>query len=191
MKKKLEIVIILSHLMNEDGLLNIESIKRIEKGVQIFNKRKCSFLATSGWAYRKDCSLALGDAVSNYIKKNFKLDNCQIISDTNSRDTVGDAFYLRKKLRKIKYTKLIVVTSDVHVNRTKIIFENFFSNAFIEVYGVKTKLANNINIIKNEKLSLTAFIETFKDVDFKKELSIYNALKENHPYYNGEIYEKI
>ena len=100
MKKKLEIVIILSHLMNEDGLLNIESIKRIEKGVQIFNKRKCSFLATSGWAYRKDCSLALGDAVSNYVKKNFKLDNCQIISDTNSRDTVGDAFYLRKKLRK-------------------------------------------------------------------------------------------
>ena len=56
-------------------------------------------LATSGWAYRKDCSLALGDAVSNYLKK-LQLDNCHIISDTNSRDTVGDAFYLRKKVRK-------------------------------------------------------------------------------------------
>ena len=60
------------------------------------------------------------------------------------------------------------MTSDVHVNRTKIIFENFFSNVFIEVCGVKTKLSNNINILKNEKLSLSAFIETFKDVDFKK-----------------------
>ena len=69
--------------------------------------------------------------------------------------------------------------------------DSFFSNASIEVCGVKTKLSNNINIIKNEKLSLSAFRETFKDVDFKKELSIYNALRDNHPYYNGEIFEKI
>ena len=43
MKNKLEIVIILSHLMNKDGLLDLESIKRIEKEFKFLKEESAPF----------------------------------------------------------------------------------------------------------------------------------------------------
>ncbi len=187
----MEIVIILSHLMSKEGVLDHETLKRIDKGIQICIQRKCPFLISSGWAYRDDSSLAIGQVVANYIKKNFHLENCKIIFDTNSRDTVGDAYFIRKKISNLKLSKLIIITSDYHVFRTNKIFEKFFSSLPIEMIGVKTNFSKTNKIVENEKISLSMFKKTFNKIDFRNDFEVYKVLREKHPYYNGKVFSKI
>ena len=188
----MEVVVVLSHLMSIEGHLGDESIARVETAVELCNTRNCNLLVTIGWAYREDSSLAIGDVVAAYIKSNFELTNCTVLSDTNSRDTVGDAFYLRRKLMGLNYSKLVVVTSDYHMKRTKIIFEAFFGSSIpIEVIGVSTNVAKDSDTMKHEYDSIEAFQKTFIDVDFEQEDQVINVMSNHHVFYNGSVYPKI
>lgn len=178
--------------MNKYGVLGKETISRVEKAITETKKNKCELLITSGWAYRNDTSLEIGKVVFDYIIKNFNLQNCTILYDTNSRDTVGDAFYLRKRLRKYKITKLYVVTSDYHTNRTEIIFNEFFPPEInIVVIGTVTKFKNCSITLKKEESSLNSFKNTFKNANFKNDKNLLSLLGRLHPYYNGEIHPAI
>ena len=188
----MEVVIVLSHLMSKEGILDNQSLRRAEKAVSICISRNCSILLTSGWAYRQDYSVPIGKVVAQYIVNQFELGSkCKVFFDINSRDTVGDAYYLRKKLSNFNYTKLIIVTSDYHINRTKYIFNSFFPSILIEIIGIKTNLISNKNVLKKEKASLFAFKQTFKNINFTSDVEIYNTLKNYHPYYNGKKFNKI
>ena len=188
----MEVVIVLSHLMSKEGILDNQSLRRAEKAASICISRDCSILLTSGWAYREDCSIPIGKVVAEYIINQFEIGGkCKVLYDTNSRDTVGDAYYSRKKLSKFNYTKLIIVTSDYHVNRTQYIFKNFFPSILIEIIGIKTNLTLNNNVMQKETASLLTFKQTFKNINFKSDVEIYNTLKNCHPYYNGKKYYKI
>ncbi len=187
----MEVIVVLSHLMSKEGLLNTQTLKRIKKAIEICGIRKSDFLVSSGWAYRNDCSLAIGKVVRDYIKKKFDLGNCQILYDINSRDTVGDAYFIRKKISNLKLSDLIVVTSDYHVKRTKNIFRSFFPKIYLEIIGVETNCIEIDTILRKERASLSKFKKTFKNVDFSDDTLIHKILKEKHPYYNGKIFPKI
>ena len=188
----MEIIVVLSHLMSKDGVLGDESIARANTAVKLCNERRCGLLITSGWAYRSDCVLAIGDVVADYIKNKFNLTACNVVSDTNSRDTVGDAFYLRRRLTGLNCSKLSVVTSDYHVRRASLIFETIFANSvLIEVIGTPTGLTNDSETLLHEMNSIKAFEDTFIDVDFRDEEQIFRAMSIHHPFYNGTVYPNI
>ena len=89
-------------------------------------------------------------------------------------------------------TKVVVVTSDYHVDRTKFIFTHVFNKAVsIEVYGVPTTKSSDQNILLHEQQSLDAFCQTFKGVDFSDISEIFSVLSERHPFYNGKIHTKV
>lgn len=177
--------------MSKEGILGKETILRVKKTLEIQRKMNCAILVTSGWAYREDTHLAIGEVVSDYIINNYDL-NCKVLTDTNSRDTVGDAFFLRKRLNKYNISKLYVVTSDYHVKRAKLIFEAFFSKKInIRVVGVNTNLKSKKIINKKELQSIKAFNKTFFGVNLYCDNEVLNTLSEKHPFYNGSIYPKI
>ena len=68
--------------MNENGILDNETIRRINKAIEICSQRKTNLIITSGWAYRKDNSNTIGKVVKNYISNNFKLKNCKVLVNT-------------------------------------------------------------------------------------------------------------
>jgi hypothetical protein len=178
-------VAVLSHLMSEDGVLGVESVARVERAVEIFKDHRGDLLLTSGWDYRDDSDLEIGRVVSNYLVENFDLDPRHILVDTNSRDTVGDAYFLRRQLCKLEVNQLFVVTSDYHVARTEMIF-----NAF-EVVGAKTKSVDEDEVRTREESSLQAFLATFEDVDLNCEDDVMRALITKHPFYNGSVYPML
>tara|TARA_B110000495_G_C23032670_1_gene615544 strand:+ start:2296 stop:2871 length:576 start_codon:yes stop_codon:yes gene_type:complete len=185
-------VAVLSHLMSEDGVLGVESVARVEKAVEIFKDHQGDLLLTSGWDYRDDSDLEIGRVVSSYLVENFDLDPRHILVDTNSRDTVGDAYFLRRQLCKLEVNQLFVVTSDYHVARTEMIFNAFFEPAIsVEVVGAKTKLVDEDEVRTREESSLQAFLSTFEDVDFNCEDDVMRALNTKHPFYNGSIYPML
>lgn len=185
-------LVVLSHLMTKDGILEVESEARAKLAVDKFSSNKYDCLITTGWAYRDDNTTPIADVVKKYIAKHSDIDERSIISLTKSRDTVGDAFFCLEFFADLEITELHIITSDYHVKRTKIIFNSIFNcQVVVEVFGVSTLAGCDISIMNHEKKSLEAFFNTFKGVDFSSNNSIFEAMSTRHPFYNGEIYDAI
>ena len=186
----MKIVIILSHEMDHHGKLKEESIKRANLGIKIFHDKNCDFILTLGWSYRKDTELPIASAVKSYINE-MGIPIPKIISDINSRDTVGDAIFSKLLLEK-KYSpeKLYVVSSDYHIERVKMIFNSIYTKQFkIEFFGCCTN-ANQRNKIKEQESS-SAFLNTFGNIDFTNNEILLDRLKSQHPFYNGKVFPKF
>ncbi len=185
-------LVVLSHLMSKDCDLEVESISRAELAIEKFSNKEYDSLITIGWAYRPDCTTPIAEVVKKYILDNSLIGESSIISLTRSRDTVGDAFCCLDFFCNVKLTKLHIVTSDYHVNRTSIIFNSIFNNSVpIKVFGASTNDSMDPSTLQHEQRSLEEFFQTFKGVDFSSKNEIFGAISEKHPFYNGEIYSKI
>ena len=178
--------------MDGNGKLENESILRIHEAVKLNNYYKYDFFFTSGWDYREDSRLKIGDVMAQELVNNYGIQKNRIITDTNSRDTVGDAFFLRRRLVKLSIKKITVVTSDYHVKRVKTIFKKFFElKSEVEIIGTVTNSNNYDTLTEHEKSSSKAFIKTFTGVNFSSDNEVFKRLIEKHPYYNGNIYKKL
>lgn len=192
MLKSKECFVVLGNLMNKDGALNSESRGRVLKlHDALKNKTKPELIFFCGWEYREDCAISIARAMLNFFLRINK-NNHQLYLSDQSRDTVGDAIFLKKKFQsKIKKRKINVFTSDYHASRTKFIFSFIFPENKIEVHQSKTNKKNIQKIKSSEKDSLYIFKKTMHGVSPGDINNIFNALKNKHPYYNGEVYKKI
>ena len=188
----MKLLVVLSHLMSRSCELGEESVARANMAIKMFPCDQYDKLVTLGWDYRADCDVPIAEVVSDYILKNSEINKSSVIAIRESRDTVGDAIYCLDYFRSSKLKKIVVVTSDYHVERTKFIFNSVFNNAVsIEVYGVETKANLDSETLVHEKQSLDAFCQTFDGIDFSSRHEIFSNLSERHPFYNGKIYPKI
>ncbi len=186
-------IAILSHLMDENGSLGEESLARIKTAIQRYKDGQYDFLFTSGWNYRSDTNFKIGDIVAEHLSSVYEVDSNRIFSDTNARDTVGDAFFLRRNLIDPFGIKgLLVVTSDYHVRRTDVIFKRFLSSEIeVETIGADLGLVNDCELRRREEASLLAFFKTFKGVNLLSDDEVFHTLQSIHPFYNGDVYDKI
>lgn len=188
----MNLLVVLSHLMSKTCELGEESVARADMATKLFSSDQYDKLVTLGWDYRSDCDVPIADVVSDYILKKLDIDNSLVMAIRESRDTVGDAIYCLDYFGSSKLKKMVVVTSDYHVQRTKLIFNRVFNNSVsIEVYGVETKANLDSETLIHEQQSLDAFCQTFDGIDFSSRHEIFSALSERHPFYNGKIYPKI
>ena len=184
-------IIVLANLMSKAGILNKESIARAKMAFDYHKKMNILYIVTCGWPYRSDSYIAIGTAFKNYLVENLGANPNKIITEINSRDTVGDAFFTKKNIAiPFNWKNICVITSSYHVDRTQEIFNFIYGDNFIiDVYG--TNIDCGEKILNSEKKSLQAFRETFHGVNAGDDVEIYNKLRERHPFYNGEIYNKI
>lgn len=188
---KNDAVIVLANQMDENGLLNSESKARANKAVEILYEREISHIVTCGWAYRNDSDIKIADAFKSYIVNSLGVNPSKVITELNSRDTVGDAYFTKINLAlPLDWKSLCVVTSDYHVKRTKEIFSFIYGNDFsVEVYGAS--VVHDSSILSNELVSTYSFRDTFFGITKGNNSEILNRLRERHPFYNGQVYNKI
>jgi uncharacterized SAM-binding protein YcdF (DUF218 family) len=188
---KNDAVIVLANQMDENGLLNSESKARANKAVEIFNESAISHIVTCGWNYRNDSDIKIADAFKSYIVNSLGVNRSKVITELNSRDTVGDAYFTKINLAlTLNWKYLCVVTSDYHVKRTQEIFSFIYGNDFsVDVYGVS--VVHDISILSNELASTYAFRDTFLGVTKGNNTEILKCLRDRHPFYNGQVYSKI
>ena len=170
--------------MTKEGQLNRESSSRMDVAIETFYETQTPYIVTCGWAYRNDSSITIADAMKNYAVKIGKVNPNSILTEKNSRDTVGDAIFTKKNMvSKRKWKNILVVTSDYHVSRTFKIFNYIYGKQYsIEVKGADTDRANEQ--LESEKNSTDAFYETFKGIGAGYDTLIYKRLCEKHPFYN-------
>ena len=186
-------LIILSHLKNANGQLDDETLARIELGIELFRSKEFDFIVTSGWDYQDDSDLKIGEVVADNLRKRYSIDKSKILVDVCSRDTVGDAFFLRKNVvRSYDIRSITVVTSSYHVRRADEVFKKFFSpSVSVITVGANFALDNLEERLANEENSYRAFLSTFDNIDFSDDKAVLVVLSIRHPFYNGEVYKKI
>ncbi len=183
----------MAHHMDASANLGAQSRERLKLAVDLHHEDPFDLFLTSGWDYRKDCPRMIAEVMAEELRVTYAIDQSRIIADSNSRDTVGDAYFLRKNvILSANVHNLVVVTSDYHVERTAVIFEAFFPNLLeLKVVGADSGLISDKSVLQSEKESLAAFQTTFSAVDFGDDSQVCRTLSTKHPFYNGLIYDKL
>jgi len=158
--------------------------------IEVIDKEKSPMIFFCGWDYREDTDLTIAEAMKNYFVENSNIKS-EIYLSMKSRDTVGDAVFLKRDFGFLLQNKSInLITSDYHCDRAQLIFDFVFgSKQKIIVMPARSK-RNKISTI-HEEGSTRAFLKTFKSVAKADEKAIYERLKLQHPYYNGLVFDKI
>jgi uncharacterized SAM-binding protein YcdF (DUF218 family) len=188
---KPDVVIVLANQMDINGVLNLESKARAEKAVVLLKEQEIPKIVTCGWAYRSDSNIRIADAFKTYIVDNLGINPQKIITEINSRDTVGDAYFTKINLAlALGWKKIWVVTSDYHVPRAQEIF-NFIYGTDFEIAVIGAAVSKDDSILRNEVASTHAFRQTFLGVEIGNHSQIIARLRERHPFYNGQVYSRI
>ncbi len=186
-------IAILAHHMDADGILGRESLARLAAAVHLEQQDPCDLFLTSGWAYRRDCAKKIGVVMAEQLINRFGVHKSKVVVDENARDTVGDAYFLRKNVVTPRgITNLSVVTSDYHVRRSEIIFKAILSpEVKVCSVGADVGLESDEKLLVREEKSLLAFRDTFAGIDMADDHAVCKTLSNKHPFYNGVIFEKL
>jgi hypothetical protein len=186
--------IILANLMSERGVLNDETIARINLAARLESSQESHLILLCGWDYRPDCDIAIADAMREYLRVHYPKLAEKVICQRLSRDTVGDAVFSRIYLNELvgngAFDAVCVITSDYHMHRTKKVFEFVFGeDCSVVVKGAAGFECNDLTMKEAE--SLAAFRKTFGNATPGDINSIYSSLRDDHPFYNGIVYPRI
>jgi uncharacterized SAM-binding protein YcdF (DUF218 family) len=183
-------VVVLAHLMEKDGTLGVETRMRVDKGVYLATHAACKMVFL-GWDYRPESSICISDAIASYAMSHHALPSSMIITDRNSRDTVGDAIFSKKILSGIaNHRHIMIVTSDYHVARALRIFRYVYGEDWV-VDATGVPAAPTASVLANEIRSQEAFESTFSGIREGDDEGLLSRLISRHPFYNGEIYMKF
>jgi len=189
--KKYDAVIVLANLMDENGILNQETRSRVDTAVSAFRRSDVSSLVTCGWAYRSDSDICIADAMKRYAIDQLHVTESAIITETNPRDTVGDAVFTKRNLAIPRnWSRILLVTSAYHADRSHTIFSFIYgANFLIDI--VPAPSDQNVRLQEAEARSLEAFRSTFDGIAPGDDDAIFERLRSRHPFYNGQVYPKI
>ena len=184
-------VIVLANQMDPRGKLNAESICRAKLAVTILNEGCVPNIVTTGWDYRPDSDIKIAEAFKDYLVSSLGVLTDRVLTESNARDTVGDAIFTKINLAKpLAWRNIVVVTSDYHVQRTNEIFNFIYGSDFqIKVCGARVNVVDCLRA--KEQLSTAAFRKTFYGLRAGSDLQILERLREHHPFYNGTMYPRI
>ena len=179
------IICVLCGGLQENGDPNEFVKTRLDKAYEMYNlcnKNSTIILILGGGTYHKPPFINKDNFVvhesssgSSYLY-NKGVNPNSIIREWSSYDTIANGFFtFTNYINYINIDKLTIITSDFHLERSKIIF-NYFNNLFnknknIEYISVKSNLEKKILDIrsKREKKSLNNFkkniIEKIKDIE--------------------------
>lgn len=183
-------VIVLANEMDSCGVLNAESILRANLAADLVRELRIPRVVTCGWDYRIDSTVKIADAFKDFLVSIGLKPEC-ILTEPNSRDTVGDAVFTRLNIvEPLGISKFCVVTSKYHVARTKKVFDFVYGSKFsFDIKGAIGEFGDDVLV--KELNSENAFINTFSKVSDGDIDKIMEVLKKSHPFYNGKIYPKI
>lgn len=159
--------------------LPLWTVKRLKKALEIQHCRY--FILLSAGTTHKPPPLDKDGfpiyesiAAANYLLQK-GIEPEKILYETSSFDTIGNAYFSKViHIEPLHLTKLLIITSDFHMERTKAIFRWLYSSKFSEERyelnfepvsdsGIDQELINARK--KKEKKSLENFLRTSKEIE--------------------------
>lgn len=153
----MRILVVLGAPNSPSGELSGISKSRLACCKEIFNKEQL-ILCTGGWGAHFNTS----DKPHAYYGKKYLIENG--LSESNflafalSENTVDDAIKVKSIVSNLDNVELTVITSDFHVERAKLIFNEVLKEYEIEFLGVKSDLTEEelIKLTAHEHRAITS-----------------------------------
>jgi len=166
-----EAIIVLGHESDKEKLSDL-CIKRLEKALEIYSKKEVSIIFSGGHSLKSKLEGPSEAALMNKYALQKGVNPKNIILEENSRDTQGNAYFTKQIIKKKGWKRILVITSDFHILKTKFLFDFIYGPKFkISYIGVKTNLTEGkIKKIKEkEKKSQEIIAKIYKEENIKPE----------------------
>ena len=136
--------------------LDKETKNRVKEGVNIYKNKISNKILMTGGKINNEFSEA--SLMGNYAIK-LGVKNKDILLEEQSPDTFGNAIYSKQIIEKNKFKRLLIVTSDYHLERSLFIFHHVFGQSYtIMGFDVPTNLFKKIILQKERKERKYLFI---------------------------------
>jgi len=156
LKMKPEVLIVLGNEL-VDGRLSKLAIDRLDKAAKLYSKNKTPIILAGGYNIKHPKGIGPTEAAAmrDFISaRGVSPDN--IILEEDSRDTHANAYFTKKIIQKMGWKNIIVITSDVYVDKSSYFFDFIYGGGYnIEFVGVPTDFSEEERkrIVKYEKAS--------------------------------------
>lgn len=134
------ILIVLGAPNSPEGILSATAKNRLDLCFKIFSENDL-ILCTGGWGKQFNIS----DKPHAYYAKKYLLKKGIVESSFSnfalSSNTVDDAVKSKEIISEYNHPRLLVITSDFHLNRAKLIFEEILSEDAISFVGAENNLS--------------------------------------------------
>ena len=154
------ILVVLGSPNSHDGELSSIAKNRLDLCFKTFLEDDL-ILCTGGWGKHFNTSnLPHSYYAKEYLIKKGILES-YFLKSALSNNTVDDAIKMKKIISNYKGRELLIITSDFHLNRTKLIFKEILKKYTIEFLGAGNNLLKDQlkKIVEHEKKSIKKIIE--------------------------------
>lgn len=155
-----KVLIVLGAPNSPNGELSDISKSRLNHCVHSFKKGNL-VICTGGWGNHFNTSeFSHAFFAKNYLVKN-GIPEEAFLDFALSSNTVDDAVKVKAIIQNLKALNLVIITSDYHIERVKLIFDEILSIYPIEYIRVKSNFSNQkLDIlVQHEKLAIKAIKE--------------------------------
>ena len=149
------ILIVLGAPNSPKGNLSSTARNRLDLCFETFKKNDL-ILCTGGWGKHFNTSVHSHSYYAKEYLENKGILKYSFLEDALSSNTVDDAVKTKRIISKYGNPKLIVITSDFHMERVKLVFNEIFHRQNIDFMKSKNSLPKNqlLKIIEHETKSI-------------------------------------
>ena len=149
------VIIVLGDYVTKKGILSDEQKKRIDEGINQFYKKKATFILFGGGfgKHFNQTMKPLAEHMKKYaLEQGIPAKN--ILVENYSFNTIENILFAKKILKAMRLTKIMIVSSDWHLPRVKLICKFLLEKKYtVSFKGVHVKKSDNPTILKWEVAS--------------------------------------
>lgn len=144
--KEYDIIMILAGGIRQDGQLPSFSKQRVLKGIELFHAKYAQRILMSGrWSGKRQSIPPVTEAAAmvEYARKH-TIPKSALYAEELSTSTHENVLFSKKYFfEKYHWNKILVVTSDLHMKRTKLVFNRILGKEY-EVHYAAAKTSMNV-----------------------------------------------
>jgi len=151
--EKFDVGILLGAGIGKDGSITPVGLERVELAVLLFSKGYFDAIISSGGNTSREIPEKIEAKIMSSFLERKGVPQQKIILEYKSKNTLQNALYSKDIVEKKGFRKILVITSDFHMERALMIFRNMFPpEKGYYVKGAESKTSFLTEEIKNHEI---------------------------------------
>lgn len=191
MHNKYDVILVLGRGVNKNGSLPEGAKARVEKAVELYNKKTAKYILFSGkWSYKSEFIFPVTEAqaMANYAQT-LGIPKKHILMEQKSVDTLTNLLFAKKILQQHNWHSICIVSSINHTKRIQYLEQKILGPQYsVDIINCKNTLSKSKlqKSMEREEKSLSIkkqYLESdqLKDGD---DSAIWQIVKKIHPAFS-------
>ena len=178
--------IVLGGSMANSKKLDSDTINRLRKAVDLSKNGYLKRILVAGGASFDYPYVIVSKIMKKFlVSKGIKAKN--IFTETDSRDTIGNALFSKLIIQNKKYSNLVLISSSYHISRSLYVFNRVFGDSDYHFIGIEAGDAV-LPVFQSLRETFSSIYDTIylrkfpKKVNVKSKKEVYDLLRTHLKY---------